>query len=357
MSIAMTAAEMGVLVMGTLHTNGAAATIDRAVNIFPAGKITSATCCRRHCAASSRSSSARKGRRGRCVALEILINTSAANLIRQGKLEQLENVMQSSGREGMCTMDGSLKKLYDDGMITGEEAYLNAYRQREVRGDQRRLTADRGHPCPRHNVRAAARDAADPRCGAPQFERQAHHPRYERPAVREQLSAPGPRRRVRPDGWVRFQRLRGTAACTSARATRTARRRCCAPSRRARHPMPSSSASRRSTARLCDLPHQRRQLSDDALSGERGAHARASIGGFRRAVSSRARRSSRPTTRSGRCSCRIATSKARARTAHAGSIRRLVRGLRRYLLSSRLKDAVSTVSGTKPRCASPSTCS
>jgi Tfp pilus assembly pilus retraction ATPase PilT len=35
--------------------------------------------------------------------------------------------MQSSGREGMCTMDSSLKKLYDDGVITGEEAYLNAY--------------------------------------------------------------------------------------------------------------------------------------------------------------------------------------------------------------------------------------
>jgi twitching motility protein PilT len=65
---------------------------------------------------------------GRAVALEILINTSAAaNLIRQGKLEQLENVMQSSGREGMCTMDGSIKKLFDDGIVTGEEAYLNAY--------------------------------------------------------------------------------------------------------------------------------------------------------------------------------------------------------------------------------------
>jgi len=35
--------------------------------------------------------------------------------------------MQSSGREGMCTMDGSIKKLYEDGTITGEEAYLNAY--------------------------------------------------------------------------------------------------------------------------------------------------------------------------------------------------------------------------------------
>jgi Tfp pilus assembly pilus retraction ATPase PilT len=35
--------------------------------------------------------------------------------------------MQSSGREGMCTMDGSIKKLYEDGVISGEEAYLNAY--------------------------------------------------------------------------------------------------------------------------------------------------------------------------------------------------------------------------------------
>ncbi len=58
MSIAMTAAEMGVLVMGTLHTNGAAATIDRVVNIFPpTSRITSATCCRRRCAVSSPSSS------------------------------------------------------------------------------------------------------------------------------------------------------------------------------------------------------------------------------------------------------------------------------------------------------------
>jgi len=57
-----------------------------------------------------------------------LINTpAAANLIRQGKLEQLENVMQSSGREGMCTMDTSLKKLLDEGTISGAEAYLNAF--------------------------------------------------------------------------------------------------------------------------------------------------------------------------------------------------------------------------------------
>jgi twitching motility protein PilT len=130
MSIAMTAAEMGVLVMGTLHTNGAAATIDRVVNIFPADKQDHV---RNMLSTSLRGIVSqqllkKKDGTGRAVALEILINTSAAaNLIRQGKLEQLENVMQSSGREGMCTMDGSIKKLYDEGMITGEEAYLNAY--------------------------------------------------------------------------------------------------------------------------------------------------------------------------------------------------------------------------------------
>jgi len=130
MSIAMTAAEMGVLVMGTLHTNGAAATIDRVVNIFPADKQDHV---RNMMSTSLRGIVSqqlvkKKDGTGRCVALEILINTpAAANLIRQGKLEQLENVMQSSGREGMCTMDSSLKKLYDDGSITGEEAYLNAY--------------------------------------------------------------------------------------------------------------------------------------------------------------------------------------------------------------------------------------
>jgi twitching motility protein PilT len=130
MSIAMTAAEMGVLVMGTLHTNGAAATIDRVVNIFPSDKQDHvrnmlSTSLR---GVVSQQLLKRKDGTGRVAALEILINTSAAaNLIRQGKLEQLENVMQSSAREGMCTMDGSLKKLVDDGVITGYEAYLQAY--------------------------------------------------------------------------------------------------------------------------------------------------------------------------------------------------------------------------------------
>jgi twitching motility protein PilT len=130
MSTALTAAEMGVLVMGTLHTNGAAATIDRVVNMFPSDKQDHvrnmlSTSLR---GVVSQQLVKKKDGTGRVAALEILINTSAcANLIRQGKLEQLENVMQSSSREGMCTMDGSLKRLYDEGVISGEEAYLNAF--------------------------------------------------------------------------------------------------------------------------------------------------------------------------------------------------------------------------------------
>jgi twitching motility protein PilT len=65
---------------------------------------------------------------GRVAALEILINTSAvANLIRQGKLDQMENTMQSGAADGMCTMDGSIKRLMDSGTISGQEAYLQAF--------------------------------------------------------------------------------------------------------------------------------------------------------------------------------------------------------------------------------------
>jgi twitching motility protein PilT len=130
MSIAMTAAEMGVLVMGTLHTNGAAPTIDRVVNIFPADKqdhVRNMLSTSLRGIISQQLLRTRDGS-GRVAALEVMINTSAvANLIRQGKIEQLETVIQSSAAEGMFTMDYSIKKLLDEGKITGEEAYLNAF--------------------------------------------------------------------------------------------------------------------------------------------------------------------------------------------------------------------------------------
>jgi twitching motility protein PilT len=61
---------------------------------------------------------------GRVAALEILINNSAsANLIRQGKLDQIETVMQAGGQSGMRTMDMAIQQLLDSGQITGAEAY------------------------------------------------------------------------------------------------------------------------------------------------------------------------------------------------------------------------------------------
>jgi twitching motility protein PilT len=130
MSIAMTAAEMGILVMGTLHTNGAAATIDRVINIFPADKQEHirnmlSTSLR---GVISQQLAKKKDGSGRVAILEILVNSPAvANLIRQGKLEQLENVMQSGGASGMRTMDGALQDLYDQRLISGEEAYFQAF--------------------------------------------------------------------------------------------------------------------------------------------------------------------------------------------------------------------------------------
>jgi twitching motility protein PilT len=66
----------------------------------------------------------RKGETGLVAALEILINTPAtANMIRQGKLDQLETAMQSGRKAGMTTMDKALNSLFDQGTISGQSAY------------------------------------------------------------------------------------------------------------------------------------------------------------------------------------------------------------------------------------------
>lgn len=128
-SIAVTAAEMGILVMGTLHTNGAAQTVDRIINSFPADKQSH---IRTMISTSLRGVVSQqllptKQKAGRVAALEILINTPAvSNLIRQGKLDQLETAMQAGGKQGMRTMDNALMDLVNQGLIDGKEAYLQA---------------------------------------------------------------------------------------------------------------------------------------------------------------------------------------------------------------------------------------
>jgi twitching motility protein PilT len=128
MSIAVTAAEMGILVMGTLHTNGAADRRPHRQRV--SGRQAGARAhdaldlaARRDLAAAAPA----RRRRGRVAALEILINTPAvANLIRQGKLDQLENAMQSGGAHGMRVMDSAVQELLDKGVISGRSAYEKA---------------------------------------------------------------------------------------------------------------------------------------------------------------------------------------------------------------------------------------
>ena len=128
-SVAVTAAEMGILVMGTLHTNGATATVDRIVNAFPSDKQSHvrtmlSTSLR---GVISQQLIPRAAQPGRVAALEILVNTAAvANLIRQGKVDQLENTMQSGAANGMRTMDMAIQQLLDGRAISGREAYRKA---------------------------------------------------------------------------------------------------------------------------------------------------------------------------------------------------------------------------------------
>ena len=128
-STAITAAEMGILVMATLHTNGSAATVDRIVNAFPADKQSHvrtmlSTSLR---GVVSQQLISRKGSPGRVAALELLVNTSAAaNLIRQGKIDQLESTMQAGAAAGMRTMDSAIEQLFDQGLISGRSAYEKA---------------------------------------------------------------------------------------------------------------------------------------------------------------------------------------------------------------------------------------
>jgi twitching motility protein PilT len=139
MSTAITAAEMGILVMGTLHTNGAAQTVDRIVNGFPSDKQSHvrtmlSTSLR---GVVSQQLLQKASGDGRVAAQEIMINTPAcANLIRQGKLDQIESVMQSGAAFGMRTMDMAIQALLNEGQITGSEAYkkgINKARFEEVK--------------------------------------------------------------------------------------------------------------------------------------------------------------------------------------------------------------------------------
>lgn len=122
-SVALTAAETGHLVFATLHTQDAAQTIDRVIDVFPSEQQTQV---RTQLAAAlqgvvSQTLCKRQHGNGRVVATEVLIATPAIrNLIREGKTHQIYSAMQAGSKQGMHTMDQHLADLVRTGRITYE---------------------------------------------------------------------------------------------------------------------------------------------------------------------------------------------------------------------------------------------
>lgn len=124
-SIAITAAETGHLVLSTLHTIGAAKTIDRVIDVFPPFQQQQ---IRIQLAAIlqgiiSQQLIPRREDNGRVAAREIMVSNSAIqNLIREGKSHQIHSSIQTGSKYGMKTMDMSIVELYKNGLITYEDA-------------------------------------------------------------------------------------------------------------------------------------------------------------------------------------------------------------------------------------------
>jgi len=122
--LALTAAETGHIVFGTLHTSSAPKTVDRIIDVFPPNQQAQ---IRAQFAESIEAvitqALLKKKVGGRVAALEILTGTTAVrNLIREGKIHQIPGTMQVSQKDGMQTMDMALTSLVTRGIVTREEA-------------------------------------------------------------------------------------------------------------------------------------------------------------------------------------------------------------------------------------------
>ncbi|HLN79922.1 MAG TPA: PilT/PilU family type 4a pilus ATPase, partial [Thermoanaerobaculia bacterium] len=131
-SLAITAAETGHLVLATLHTTTAAATVDRIINAFPPdqqGQIRQMV-SESLKAVISQSLLPRRDGTGRVAAWEVLRNTTAvAGLIRESKTFQIPTAMQTGSGTGMMLMDMSLMRLVTDGTVDPRVAYDRAFRK------------------------------------------------------------------------------------------------------------------------------------------------------------------------------------------------------------------------------------
>lgn len=127
---AITAAETGHLVFSTLHTNSAASTIDRIIDVFPPYqqqqiRVQLASVLQ---GVVAQQLLPRDGGKGRVAAFEVMLsNPAISNLIREGKAFQIPSTIQTSKREGMITMDDAIYELYMKGVVSGEDAISFAH--------------------------------------------------------------------------------------------------------------------------------------------------------------------------------------------------------------------------------------
>jgi len=121
--LALTAAETGHLVFGTLHTSGAPNTINRIIDVFPAeqqGQVRAQLSQSLQMVVTQRLFKTTDGE-GRVAAFEVMVcNHAVRNLIREGKIFQIESIMQTARGEGMVTMDHAIEQLVANGQVTQE---------------------------------------------------------------------------------------------------------------------------------------------------------------------------------------------------------------------------------------------
>ncbi len=140
-SLAITAAETGHLVLGTLHTGNASRTLDRLLDVFPPDqqeqiRIMVSESLR---GVISQQLIPRADGKGRVLALEILTNTPAvANVIREAKTFMLPGIIQTGKKQGMQLMDDALAELHKRGLISSEETIARAEQKAEMRAQLRK---------------------------------------------------------------------------------------------------------------------------------------------------------------------------------------------------------------------------
>lgn len=135
-STALTAAETGHLVLSTLHTNNAANTVDRVVDVFPSHQQAQVRYQLSNVlvAVISQQLLVRQDGSGRVAALEVMLqHPSIASQIREGKTHQIDNSIHTNTDKGMCLMDRSLANLYKAGTISYEEAFSHCINPEDFR--------------------------------------------------------------------------------------------------------------------------------------------------------------------------------------------------------------------------------